>query len=246
MEKGYTIPVLDHGYVQYVDHMGTDTRIVESARVSYGAGSKGDEADKKLLAYLYKHRHTTPFEMCKITFNIKMPIFVARQYIRHRMQNVNEFSMRYSEAPDEFYIPERWRAQDTKNKQGSVISEEWEKTRGMEGTTSQNDRFSMDLEEHAKAGYKLYQSYIERGVAREMARMCLSLNIYTMFYATWDLKNLLHFITLREDAHAQAEIQEYGRAMKQIMKEFFPWTIEAYEKYKWVVLEDGLAEPSKS
>jgi thymidylate synthase (FAD) len=244
MEKGFIIPVLDHGYVQYVDHMGTDTRIVESARVSYGAGSKGEEADKKLLAYLYKHRHTTPFEMCKITFNIKMPIFVARQYIRHRMQNVNEFSMRYSEAPDEFYIPTDWRAQDTtKNKQGSLAQEGgWNPNLLTDEVWTATDA----VQEHSKACFELYQQLLGEGIAREMARMVLPLNIYTMFYATWDLKNLLHFITLREDAHAQAEIQEYGKAMKRIMKELFPWTIEAYEKYKWVVVEDGLAEPVKS
>lgn len=238
MEKGFIIPVLDHGYVQYVDHMGTDTRIVESARVSYGAGSKGDEADKKLLAYLYKNRHTTPFEMCKITFNIKMPIFVARQYIRHRMQNVNEFSMRYSEAPDEFYIPSQWRAQDVKNKQGSLAQGEWNP---IIEEPSDGSSFSATalLSMHSVQAFERYKALIKAGVAREMARMVLPLNIYTMFYATWDLKNLLHFITLREDAHAQAEIQEYGKAIKRIMKELFPWTIEAYEKYKWVCHEEG-------
>lgn len=238
MQKGHTIQVLDHGYVRYVDHMGTDQRIVESARVSYASPSKGEAEDKKLLNYLWKNRHTSPFEMCKITFDIKMPIFVARQYIRHRMQNVNEFSMRYSEAPDEFYIPAKWRAQAEKNKQASVIEEKWD-GRADDPNPSLNEMFSIDLERHAKRSMDLYKKYRDAGVAREMARMCLPLNIYTMFYATWDMKNLLHFISLRDDSHAQAEIQDYGKAIKAICADLFPWTMEAYAKYKWVCYEEG-------
>lgn len=229
MEKGYTIPVLDYGYVRYVDHMGTDTRIVEAARVSYGQPSKGEEQDKKLIHYLYKNKHTTPFEMCKVTFDIKMPIFVARQYIRHRMQNVNEYSMRYSEAPDEFYIPDyyMWRMQDIKNKQGSIS-----------GVDENCGHIATAVtREHCQRSFEIYKTMLKNGIAREMARMVLPLNIYTMFYATWDLKNLLHFVTLREDSHAQAEIQDYGRAMKKILQELFPWTMEAYEKYKFQCVE---------
>src|SRR5689334_22691832 len=118
------IVVLDHGFVRYIDHMGTDQRIVEAARISYKSPSKGEEADRKLIGYLWKNRHLSPFEMCKITFNIKMPIFVMRQFVRHRMQNLNEVSARYTELPAEFYIPKRWRKQDTKNKQGSVEDKE--------------------------------------------------------------------------------------------------------------------------
>ena len=191
MEKGYTIPVLDYGYVRYVDHMGTDTRIVEAARVSYGQPSKGEEQDKKLIHYLYKNKHTTPFEMCKVTFDIKMPIFVARQYIRHRMQNVNEYSMRYSEAPDEFYIPDyyMWRMQDIKNKQGSIS-----------GVDENCGHIATAVtREHCQRSFEIYKTMLKNGIAREMARMVLPLNIYTMFYATWDLKNLLHFVTLREE-----------------------------------------------
>jgi len=238
MEKGYTIPVLDHGYVRYVDHMGTDTRIVEAARVSYGQPSKGEEQDKKLIHYLYKNKHTTPFEMCKVTFDIKMPIFVARQYIRHRMQAVNEVSARYTELPEEFYIPITWRPQDTKNKQSSINIGNWDPMLPDVASSRFSEIKAREaLIEHCKESYRLYTDLLYAGVAREMARMVLPLNIYTQFYTTWDLKNLLHFVTLRDDAHAQAEIQEYGRAMKQIITNLFPWTMEAYEKFKFTVTE---------
>lgn len=226
MEQGHTIPVLDHGYVRYIDHMGTDQRVVEAARISYRSPSKGEEADKKLISYLYKNKHTSPFELLKITLNIKLPIFVMRQYVRHRMQNLNEVSARYTELPEEFYIPEKWRAQDTKNKQGSVETPEL-----------QHEWMTQKVREHSKNSYYLYKSLLGNGLAREMARMVLPVNIYTEIYACWDMKNLLHFITLREDSHAQAEIQEYGKAIKQICQELFPWTMEAYEKYKWQLVE---------
>src|ERR1051326_514707 len=125
IEKGFTIPVLDCGYIRLIDWMGDDKRIVEAARISYKSPSKGDEQDKKLLEYLWKNKHTSPFEMCKVTFNIKLPIFVMRQYVRHRMQNLNEVSARYTKLPDEFYIPASWRKQDTKNKQGSIEEKNW-------------------------------------------------------------------------------------------------------------------------
>lgn len=236
------IKVLDHGYVRYVDHMGSDSRIVEAARVSYHASSKGEESDRKLLEYLWKNKHTSPFEMCKLTLNVKMPIFVMRQYVRHRMQNLNEVSARYTELPDEFYIPEKWRKQDTKNKQGSVNNIDWDKSWGMEvgageGLTC-NQMMSNNLRFHCSDSYRLYQELIQDGVAREMARMVLPVNIYTECYSTWDLKNLLHFIALRDDSHAQAEIQEYGKAIKEICKDLFPWTIRAYEKFKFVITEN--------
>ena len=228
MNKGHEIKVLDHGFVRLVDWMGDDSRILEAARISYKSPSKGEEQDKKLLGYLYKNRHTSPFEMVKVTLNIKMPIFIMRQYVRHRMQNLNEVSARYTELPNEFYIPEKWRAQDSKNKQGSTTAN-WE----------EDEEFAMSqmLFEHCEDSYKLYQKLINFGVAREMARMVLPVNIYTEIYACWDLKNLLHFITLREDSHAQAEIQEYGKAIKSILNELFPWTMEAYEKYKFQIVE---------
>jgi thymidylate synthase (FAD) len=234
IEKGYTIPVLDHGFVRYIDHMGSDERIVEAARISYRAPSKGPEADKKLIEYLYKNKHTSPFEMVGITLNIKMPIFIMRQYVRHRMQNLNEVSARYTELPNEFYIPKSWRPQDTKNKQGSISTENWNPDLKDWTLYDRGDEYNATecLTEVCTICYDAYETLLKNGVAREMARMVLPVNIYTEIYARWDLKNLLHFITLREDFHAQAEIQEYGKAIKSILIDLFPFTMEAYEKFK--------------
>lgn len=229
IEKGFEIKCLDHGFVRYIDHMGTDQRIVEAARLSYKSPSKGNEADKKLLNYLYRNKHTSPFEMCKLTLNIKMPIFVMRQYVRHRCQNLNELSARYTELPNEFYIPTEWRRQDTKNKQGSIADTQFD-PRVWNGTPA-----SDVLKEHCDNSYELYTDLLAAGVAKEMARMVLPVNIYTEIYCCWDLKNLLHFIGLRDDSHAQAEIQVYGKAIKEIARELFPWTIEAYESNKFVL-----------
>jgi thymidylate synthase (FAD) len=229
MEEGHTIPVLDHGFVRYIDHMGDDQRILEAARISYKSPSKGPDKDKKLLEYLWKNKHTSPFEMVKLTLNIKMPIFIMRQYVRHRMQNLNEVSARYTELPNEFYVPKEWRAQDIKNKQGSAAC----------GISPETDLFATEkLIEHNKHCYQFYQNLLALGIAREMARMVLPVNIYTEIYACWDLKNLMHFITLRDDGHAQTEIQDYGKAIKSICKELFPWTMAAFEKYKWKLVEE--------
>lgn len=234
MEKGFTIPVLDHGFVRYVDHHGSDQRIVEAARISYRSPSKGEEADRKLINYLWKNRHTSPFEMVKVTLNIKLPIFVMRQYVRHRMQNLNEVSARYTELPNEFYIPKAWRLQDPKNKQGSIGQSGWNPIVGefLSGISA-----SDALRQHCDSAYRIYEAMLRAGIAREMARMVLPVNIYTEIYSCWDLKNLLHFVALREDAHAQAEIQEYGRAIKAILVELFPWSMEAYETHKWKLVE---------
>lgn len=224
------IKCLDHGYVRYVDHMGSDARIVEAARVSYGGKSKGEEADKKLLFYLYKNHHSSPLEMCKLTLNVKLPIFVMRQWVRHRMQNLNEVSARYTELPEEFYTPQEWRVQDIKNKQGSVSPQE---IKDAEWHRRQTNR----LLKVCDLAYVTYQGMLADGVAREMARMVLPVNIYTECYCCWDLKNLLHFITLREDSYAQAEIQVYAQAIKVMLCELFPWTMEAYEKFKFQLVE---------
>jgi thymidylate synthase (FAD) len=234
MKKGHTINVLDHGFVRYVDHLGSDERIVEAARISYKSPSKGEEQDKKLLKYLYKNLHTSPFEQCSITFNIKLPIFIMRQMVRHRTARLNEMSARYTELPSEFYIPEKWRIQDTKNKQGSIEKEEYSEPQLVvpkkDGHMGENG-VTKYFEEHCEYSYELYQSMIEAGIAREMARMVLPVNIYTEIYWNMDLKNLIHFIRLRDDSHAQWEIQQYGKAIKEITKELFPWTIEAYEEF---------------
>ena len=236
--KGFTIPVHDHGFVRYIDHMGTDLDIVEAARVSYQGGSKGPEADKKLLRYLFKHRHTSPFEMVKLKLNIKLPIFVMRQYIRHRMQNVNEVSARYSELPEEFFVPKTWRRQDTKNKQGSVYDADgnWTPVLGLYDGEA-NDTASSAVGQFYRNAYNLYKGLLEAGIAREQARIVLPVGIYTECYVCWDMNNLLKYFTLRDDPHAQGEHQDYAQAVKQIARVLFPWTMEAYDSIKWKVEE---------
>jgi len=220
MSNELEIKVLDHGFVRFIDKMGNDQRIVEAARVSYGSPSKGEEADKKLLGYLLKNKHTSPFEMCKITFNIRMPIFVMRQFVRHRTQNLNEVSARYTELPDVFYVPMQWRKQDTKNKQGSEVSAELN-----------HEALSETLVRAYHQTYNIYQNLLARGVAKEMARFILPVGIYTEIYTTWDLNNLLKFFVLRDDAHAQWEHQQFAKAMKELTRKAFPWTMELYDAH---------------
>lgn len=227
MEKGHTIPVHDHGYVRYIDHMGDDRRIVESARISYLSASKGEESDRKLLNYLWRNRHMSPFEMGKVTLNIKMPIFVMRQWARHRMQNLNEVSARYTELPRDFYLPSEWRKQSKTNKQGG--DEVFD--------IHDNRRFTEKLLEHCDRSYALYLWYLEQGVSRELARMVLPLNIYTEIYTTLDVRNAMHLLGLRDDAHAQQEIQGYAKAVKQVMRALFPWTVAASERWKHTVVD---------
>lgn len=238
MEKGHTIKVLDDvGFCRYIDHLGDDGRILEFARISYGSSSKGPEQDKKLLHYLWKNKHTSPFEAPKITFNIKLPIFVMRQFVRHRMQNLNEVSARYTELPNEFYVPKVWRKQDTKNKQSSITGENWNPTIELPSSGGLKCTATEYVRGVSLAAYEAYETLLKSGIARELARMVLPVNIYTEIYTCWDLKNLLHFLQLREDSHSQWEIQEYARAMKSITKELFPMTIETFDKYKWKVSE---------
>jgi thymidylate synthase (FAD) len=219
MEKGHTIKVHEHGYVRYIDHMGDDTRIVEAARISYKSPSKGPEQDGKLLRYLFRNKHTSPFEMVKIVFNVKMPIFVMRQWVRHRMQNLNEVSGRYSELPDEFYIPNPFRAQDKVNKQGSV-----------ESVTLNQDKHLATVASCYRYCYTAYQSMLADGVAKELARIVLPVGIYTEIYSCWDMCNLLKFFALRDDSHAQSEIKDYAVAMKEITRELFPVVMDVYDE----------------
>jgi len=232
IQKGFEMKVLDKGFVRYIDHMGGDIDILEAARISYKAPSKGEEQDKKLLNYLHKNKHTSPFEMVKLKFNIRLPIFVMRQFVRHRMQNLNEVSARYTQLEPNFYIPSVWRAQDTVNKQGSVIDHEWLPSMKIDGVTVSNDHKSTSefFEKVSNELYLIYESMIEAGIAREMARMILPIHIYTEIYTCWDLNNLLKFFALRDDSHAQAEIQDYAKAMKDIAKNLFPWTMQVYER----------------
>ncbi len=226
MKKGFTIPLWEDGYVRYIDHLGSDESIVEGARISYKAPSKGPEADKKLINFLYRNRHTSPFEHVNITMNIKMPIFCMRQFVRHRTFRLNEMSARYTELPNEFYIPDEYRSQDTKNKQGSNASAELN-----------HEEIKKRIQYHCDKSYRLYEDLMEEGVAREMARMVLPVNIYTEIYVNVDLHNLLHFLRLRCDGHAQSEMQEIAQAMKTIAEELYPWSFEAYNKTQVTVTQ---------
>lgn len=227
MKPGYQIDQPPHGYVRYIRHLGTDLSIVEAARISYHSPSKGDEADKKLLSYLYKNRHTSPFEQCSITLNIKFPIFLMRQLVRHRTFRLNEVSARYTELPNEVYMPEVWRAKGGDNKQGSV-----------ESTTLNQMACNSIAQNGYSWAYRAYEMLIEEGVANEQARFVLPVGIYTEIFVNIDLHNLLHFLRLRMDGHAQGEMQVVARAMHDIAAELFPWTFEAFNKYKVKIIEE--------
>ena len=229
VEPGFTVPMLGHGYVRYIDHFGSDQRIVETARISYKSPSKGEDQDKRLLHYLYRNRHTSPFEACNITFNIKMPIFCMRQFVRHRTFRLNEWSGRYSELAEEFYTPTEWRLQDTKNKQGSVLPTARSLTWNEENTAIAAESF--------RQSYAAYQELLERGVAKEMARIVLPVSLFTEIYCNVDVHNLMHFLNLRQDGHAQSEIREIADGMAEIAQQLFPWTFEARSRYK-VHIED--------
>jgi len=230
------IPVLDHGFVRVIDYMGDDAAVVQAARVSYGKGTKRVNEDRGLIHYLMRHRHTTPFEMCEIKYHVKLPIFVARQWIRHRTANVNEYSARYSILDKEFYIPapEHLAAQSASNRQGRgevLGGKEAERVLGL----------LRDDAERAYRGYVEMLNETERGdaidaerqgLARELARMNLSLNFYTQWYWKTDLHNLLNFLSLRADAHAQYEIRAYAEAMIGTVERWVPMTAEAFRQYR--------------
>ena len=213
------IDVLDKGFIRLVDFMGGDNRVVSSARVSFGAVSKGEEQDKRLIKYLLEHAHHTPFEHCYFQFHICCPIFVARQWMRHRWGSYNEVSARYTQVKDEFYIPSQFRGQDTKNKQGSVP------------TSSLDQKTLIKLyEDSVEASYAAYNKLIEAGVAREMARGVLPVCQYTQFYWSVNARSLLNFLSLRTDKHAQWEIRVYADAIAKIFQEKMPWSWEAFEE----------------
>jgi thymidylate synthase (FAD) len=218
------IKCLDKGFVRLVDVMGDDSSIVQAARVSYGKGTKTVHEDRGLIRYLMRHKHTTPFEMVEFKFHVKLPIFVARQWIRHRTANVNEYSGRYSEMKDEFYLPstEQIRTQSIINKQG----------RADEKLPSEHvEQILQSTEAHYDASFELYQSLLEKGLTRELSRMVLPVSNYTEWYWKIDLHNLFHFLKLRLDAHAQYEIRVYAEAMAELVKEIVPLAWEAYEHY---------------
>ena len=230
------LPILDHGFVRVIDYMGNDNSIVQAARVSYGKGTKKVNTDSGLIKYLMRHWHSTPFEMCEIKYHVKLPIFIARQWIRHRTANVNEYSARYSILDKEFYLPskENLAAQSKNNRQGrgDVISgNQAEKVLGL-------------LKEDSERTYKNYEEMLNEkydgsvidqkkiGLARELARMNLTLNTYTQWYWKTDLLNLMNFLRLRADHHAQYEIRAYADVMLDTLKRWVPITYDAFVDYR--------------
>ncbi len=230
------IPILDHGFVRVIDYMGDDASVVQAARVSYGKGTKKVSTDAGLIKYLMRHWHSTPFEMCEIKYHIKLPIFIARQWIRHRTANVNEYSARYSILDKEFYLPksENLAAQSKINRQG----------RGEVLKGEQAKKVLDLLKEDAERTYKNYEEMLNErydgstieenkaGLARELARMNLTLNTYTQWYWKTDLLNLMNFLRLRADSHAQYEIRAYAEAMLETLKKWVPITYEAFMDYR--------------
>ena len=230
------LPVLDHGFIRVIDYMGDDSSIVQSARVSYGKGTKKVSTDEGLIKYLMRHWHSTPFEMCEIKYHVKLPIFIARQWIRHRTANVNEYSARYSILDKEFYIPakDKLSAQSTSNRQG----------RGELITGEQADEVLKILKDDASRSYDNYEKMLNErydgttidenkiGLARELARMNLTLNSYTQWYWKTDLLNLLNFLFLRADKHAQYEIRVYAETMLETVKKWVPITYSAFLDYR--------------
>jgi thymidylate synthase (FAD) len=226
-------PVLDHGFVRVIDYMGDDSAIVQAARVSYGRGTKRVQEDAGLIRYLMRHRHTTPFEMCEIKFHVKLPIFVARQWIRHRTASVNEYSARYSILDKEFYIPspEHLAAQSVTNRQGR-------------GDVLEGDEAAQVLAMLREDAERCYANYAHmlnegdaadptrRGLARELSRMNLTLNTYTQWYWKTNLHNLFHFLSLRADAHAQYEIRVYAETMLRMTEAWVPVAAAAFRDYR--------------
>ena len=230
------IPILDHGFIRVIDYMGDDTSIVQAARVSYGKGTKKVSTDSGLIKYLMRHWHSTPFEMCEIKYHVKLPIFIARQWIRHRTANVNEYSARYSILDKEFYLPavENLAAQSQSNRQG----------RGDILTGDQAKKVLDLLKKDAEQTYDNYETMLNErydgsvidekqvGLARELARMNLTLNTYTQWYWKTDLLNLMNFLRLRADHHAQYEIRAYADAMLDTVKKWVPITYDAFMDYR--------------
>jgi len=218
--KGEKYSLLDHGHVIYVDHMGTDMDIIDAARVSYDG--KGKSSDRDLLRYLMRHRHTSPFEMCELKVIIKCPMHVARQWIRHRTASLNEVSGRYSQLPNEMFVPEVVAYQATDNKQG----------RGEEFTADVQRYVKKIMVDFHDLAYKTYEELLEGGVAKETARGVLPLDTYTEFVWKIDLHNLMHFLKLRLDQHAQYEIRVYAEAINELAWRLWPETMEAFHFYQ--------------
>lgn len=219
--------VLDHGFVRVIDYMGTDSSIVQAARVSYGAGTKKVNEDRGLINYLMRHQHTTPFEMCEIKLHVRLPIFVARQWIRHRTASVNEYSARYSVLNNEFYVPEpeNISIQSTINKQGRSLDDKMDE--------NHSALIKKIIKEACEDSYAKYSNLINNySLTRELARTILPVNVYSEWYWKIDLHNLLHFLKLRADPHAQYEIRCYADIILDLVKKWVPFTYEAFINYK--------------
>jgi len=214
-----TKKILDRGFVKLAGFMGGDAKVVKSARVTFGSSSKGEERDRRLIEYLLRHKHFTPFEHSIFQFHVKCPIFVARQWMRHRWGSFNEISARYTQVKDEFYIPEKFRLQDKINKQGSINAE-------IKG----NEKLIKIYRHAIKNSYEAYLTLTKSNIAKEMARMLLPVAQYTQFYWTVNARSLLNFLTLRMDEHAQWEIRQYASAIGKIFRDKMPWTWEIYQK----------------
>jgi thymidylate synthase (FAD) len=232
----HAVPLLDHGFIRVIDYMGDDHAIVQAARVSYGRGTRKVSEDAGLIRYLMRHRHTTPFEMCEIKFHVKLPIFIARQWIRHRMASVNEYSARYSVMDREFYIPEpaQLAAQSTANRQGRetvLEGDEAARVLALLRTDAERcyDHYAWLLNE---ASEDKPADPDRQGLARELARMNLTLNTYTQWYWKTNLHNLFHFLSLRADSHAQYEIRVYAEAMLEMVEAWVPLAAQAFRDYR--------------
>ena len=236
------MPVLDHGFVRVIDYMGDDGAVVQAARVSYGRGTRKVSEDAGLIRYLMRHRHSTPFEMCEIKYHVKLPIFVARQWIRHRMANVNEYSARYSILDREFYIPapEHLAAQSASNRQGRGDVLQGEEAEAV--LRLLRDDAALTYDHYAQMLNEDGADPARQGLARELARMNLTLNTYTQWYWKSDLHNLLNFLSLRADAHAQYEIRVYAEAMLRTVEAWVPATFAAFQDYRMgaVTLSAGM------
>lgn len=213
--------VLGNGFVELQEVFGDDMAIVNAARVSYLGDSKGPDRDKKLLFYLMRNHHTSPFEMVQLRWRIKCPLFVARQWMRHRTWSYNEVSRRYTDESIEFYYPEEWRYQDNKNRQGSAGV--WD--------MDLSAIYTKELREHCEESMRRYTAMLNEGVAREMARMVLPVNLMTTFVASVNAHNFMRFLDLRLDEHAQWEIRQYAQVMLEMFEDELPWTGEAYREY---------------
>lgn len=233
MSNRRQIDCLDKGFVALVDYMGSDQRIVDAARVSYQAGTKVTQSDRHLIRYLLRNGHTSPLEKVRFEFHIKTPIFVARQWMRHRMASINECSARYSVMPDEFYVPDPLRKQSNSNRQGS--SDEVVTSFPVDYGDGVSDSLNPQevMKNHFEESYALYEDLLEEGAARELARTVLPVSLYTEFYWTIDLWNLMHFLRLRLDPHAQYEIRIYGEAILQLIKDHceLGFALEAFQDY---------------